>query len=166
MMIDGIKNNKIQLNNIYNEDCNKLILKMIKKNIKVDLILTDPPYNISRENNFKSIGRSGIDFGKWDKNFNQLSWLKNIDKIVKPGGSVIIFNDWKNLGDISKKLESKGFIIKDLIRWIKPAPMPRNVNRRYVTDFELAIWAVNPGGKWIFNRKPERERERERVITT
>jgi hypothetical protein len=46
--------------------------------------------------------------------------------------------------------------------------MPRNVNRRYVTDFELAIWAVNPGGKWIFNRKPERERERERerVITT
>jgi DNA modification methylase len=64
MMIDGIKNNKIQLNNIYNEDCNKLILKMIKKNIKVDLILTDPPYNISRENNFKSIGRSGIDFGK------------------------------------------------------------------------------------------------------
>ena len=33
----------------------------------VDLVLTDPPYNIARDNNFKTMGRSGIDFGEWDK---------------------------------------------------------------------------------------------------
>ena len=33
----------------------------------VDLVVTDPPYNISTKNNFKTMGRSGIDFGDWDK---------------------------------------------------------------------------------------------------
>lgn len=42
--------------------------------------------------------------------------------------------------------------MKDVIRWVKPNPMPRNTARRYVGDFELAIWAVKDGGKWTFNK--------------
>lgn len=78
--------------------------------------------------------------------------MENIDKLLNDGGSIIIFNDWKNIGEIAKFLENKGFIVKDLIRWIKPNPMPRNTSRRYVTDFELALWAVKKGGKWTFNK--------------
>lgn len=33
---------------IRNEDCRKTIKTMKKKNIKVDCVLTSPPYNISR----------------------------------------------------------------------------------------------------------------------
>lgn len=127
---------------------------MITKKIEVDAIITDPPYNISRKNNFESIGRSGIDFGSWDKGFNQLEWLKNITNILKPGGTIIIFNDWKNMGLISNELEKQGMEIKDLIRWIKPNPMPRNTNRRYVTDYEFALWVTKPGSKWTFNKSP------------
>lgn len=123
---------------------------MINQKFQVDAIVTDPPYNVSRKNNFKSIGRNGIDFGNWDKGFDQLQWLDNIDKILNKNASIIIFNDWKNLGMIANKLESKGFSIKDIIRWVKKNPMPRNVNRRYVTDFEFAIWATK--GKWVFNK--------------
>lgn len=128
---------------------------MKDEQFKVDLILTDPPYNISRKNNFKTIGRSGIDFGEWDKNFDQLKWLNGIGEIVSKDGSILIFNDWKNLGNIAQKLEKEGFEIKDLIRWIKPAPMPRNTERRYVTDFELIIWATKKGAKWTFNKEIE-----------
>ena len=64
-------NNKIVLDTIYNLDCKVLINKMIKNNFKVDAIITDPPYNISRKNNFQTIGRQGINFGDWDKNFDQ-----------------------------------------------------------------------------------------------
>lgn len=145
----------VEKNNIYNLDCKTLIKKMINQGFLVDLIITDPPYNISRKNNFSTLGRAGIDFGEWDKNFDQLSWLNNIGKILNKNGSIIIFNDWKNLGEIAKKLELEGFEIKDLIRWIKPAPMPRNVNRRYVTDFEFCIWAVKKGAKWTFNKNNE-----------
>ncbi|MGL5438357.1 MAG: DNA methyltransferase [Metamycoplasmataceae bacterium] len=137
-------------------DCNQLIEIMIEQNFKVDAVITDPPYNISKKNNFKTIGRNGIDFGEWDKNFDQLKWLTNISKILKNNGSIIIFNDWKNMGDISERLEKLGFEIKDLIRWIKPNPMPRNTSRRYVTDFEFALWATKKNGKWTFNKPKDK----------
>ncbi|MGL4616629.1 MAG: DNA methyltransferase [Mycoplasmoidaceae bacterium] len=143
---------EFRTNIIYNDDCMNLISGMIKSKIEVDAIITDPPYNISKKNNFNTIGRAGIDFGTWDRNFDQLSWLKKIDKILKPGGTIIIFNDWKNMGLIAHELENLGMEIKDLIRWIKPNPMPRNTSRRYVTDYEFAIWATKPGAKWTFNK--------------
>jgi len=140
--------------NIYNIDCSKLISKMIKNKIIVDAIITDPPYNISRNHQlgYSNMGRSGMDYGNWDYGFNQMKWLKNISEIVKPGGTVIIFNNWKNMGDIAKELEKHGFIVKDIIRWIKNNPMPRNIERRYVNDCELAIWAVKEGSPWTFNK--------------
>jgi len=140
--------------NIYNIDCSDLISKMIKNKIIVDAIITDPPYNISRNHQlgYSNMGRSGMNYGSWDYDFDQIKWLKNISKIVKPGGTVIIFNNWKNMGDIAKELEKHGFIVKDIIRWIKNNPMPRNIERRYVNDCELAIWAVKKGSPWTFNR--------------
>ena len=118
----------------------------------VDLILTDPPYNISRDNNFKTMGRSGIDFGEWDKGFDTLSWFNAAYSILKKGGSLVFFNDWKNIGEMAKYAESVGFEIKDMIRWEKSNPMPRNRDRRYVTDYEMAVWLAKPKGKWTFNR--------------
>lgn len=31
--------------------------------------------------------------------------------------------------------------------------MPRNRDRRYITDSEVAIWLTNKKGKWTFNRQ-------------
>ena len=121
-------------------------------NDSIDLLLTDPPYNISRENNFKTMGRSGIDFGEWDKDFDLYSWIAKSFPKIKKGGSLVIFNDWKNIGEIAKYAESLGFEIKDMLRWEKTNPMPRNRDRRYITDYETAVWLVKPKGKWVFNR--------------
>ena len=140
---------------IANSDCIEFINKLIEKNIKVDCIITDPPYNIARDNNFSTMGRQGIDFGEWDKGFDLFSWIDSIDKILNTNGSMIIFNDWKNIGEIAKYCETKGFEIKDMLRWEKTNPMPRNRDRRYITDYEVAVWVVKKGAKWIFNRQDE-----------
>ncbi|WP_170218490.1 Dam family site-specific DNA-(adenine-N6)-methyltransferase [Mycoplasmopsis mucosicanis] len=134
---------------IFNEDC---LEYMQRESFVCDAIITDPPYNISKKNNFKTIGRNGIDFGSWDYGFDQLSWLEYADKLLKPGGSIIIFNDYKNMGKIANKLEELNFEVKDLLRWVKNNPMPRNTSRRYVTDFEYALWAVKGHKKWTFNK--------------
>ncbi|MCE8162666.1 MAG: Dam family site-specific DNA-(adenine-N6)-methyltransferase [Candidatus Moeniiplasma glomeromycotorum] len=147
--------NLLEANEIYNLDCLDLFKKMKENKIVVDAIITDPPYNISKSNNFTSIGRAGIDFGHWDYGFDQSTWIKESYSLLKKGGSIIIFNDWRNFGEISKTLEEVGYEVKDLLRWVKKNPMPRNTGRRYVTDYELAIWAVKNGKKWIFNFKKD-----------
>ena len=121
----------------------------------VDLILTDPPYNVSKKNNFTTMGRSGIDFGNWDYDFDQLSWIEKISEKVSDNGSVVVFNAWRNLGDIANHLEDNGFIVKDILRWVKDNPMPRNRDRRYIVDYEFALWAVKKKSKWTFNRLNE-----------
>ena len=111
---------------------------------------------IARKNNFHTMGRKGIDFGEWDKDVDLFSWLDRIPKLLSKNGSVVIFNDWKNLGDIARYCESLGLEIKDLLRWEKTTPMPRNRDRRYITDYECAIWLVNKKSKWVFNRLDEK----------
>ncbi|BDV02468.1 MAG: hypothetical protein HPAVJP_3570 [Candidatus Hepatoplasma vulgare] len=150
-------NNTDIANEIYQKDAIKFMKELEKEKIIVDAIITDPPYNISRKNNFNTMGRQSIDFGKWDNKFNQTKWIKNASKIIKSGGTILIFNDWKNMGKIAKELEKNDFIVKDLIRWIKPNPMPRNVERRYVIDAEYIIWAVKKGkNTWTFNKENDK----------
>ena len=136
-------------------DCLELMGKLVAEGVKVDAIITDPPYNIARANNFQSMGRAGIDFGEWDKNFDLFSYLDIAYKLLDKNGSIIIFNDWKNLGDIVRYGENLGFVCKDMIRLEKSNPMPRNRDRRYITDYECAVWLTMPKAKWIFNRQSE-----------
>ena len=137
---------------LYQGDCLEVMDELISLGIKFDAIITDPPYNISRDNNFHTMGRAGIDFGEWDKNFDLTSWIKSCEPLLKKGGNIVIFNDWKNMSHIVDALEKNGFEIKDLIRWKKTNPMPRNRDRRFITDYEVAVWAVKRGAKWTFNR--------------
>ena len=121
----------------------------------VDMVLTDPPYNMARKNNFQTMKRSGIDFGEWDKGADLFSYLDECFRILGKNGSLVVFNDWRNLGDIASYAESIGFVTKDMLRLEKTNPMPRNRDRRYITDYECALWLVMPKAKWVFNRQSD-----------
>lgn len=121
----------------------------------VDAIITDPPYNIAKDNNFTSMGRAGIDFGEWDKGFDLFSYIDMLPRICSKNANVLIFNDWKNLGQIARYAEAKGFNIKDMVRWEKSNPMPRNRDRRFIVDYEVAVWLTMPKANWVFNRQAE-----------
>lgn len=137
------------LNQVFNEDC--LIGLSRVADGSVDLVLTDPPYNVSMRSGFASMGRTGVDFGEWDKGFDQETYLEVLCRKVRKGGSVVVFNDYKNIGTMKSVLENNGFTIKELLIWKKSNPMPRNRDRLYVTTVEVAIWAVKGKG-WTFNR--------------
>lgn len=147
--------NKLETNRIYNIDFLKG-LELIEDE-SIDLILTDIPYNVSRNNNFKTMkdrqGRNGIDFGEWDKGFNEHS-LKSLERVIKKGGSLFLFHayeQYETIREVFSDLE-----VKDKIIWEKTNPMPRNRERRWISNTEIASWFVKKGDKWTFNRQHEK----------
>lgn len=144
---------------LYNGDCLDIMNSLIKDGIKVDTVITDPPYNISRPNNFKTMGsaaRVGMDFGEWDKNFDLVSWINPMSKLLKENANVVIFNAWENLSAIKNACEKNNIIIKRCLVLNKTNPAPFNRDRMFVNDVEFALWGVyNSKGEpsnWTFNR--------------
>ena len=79
--LEEVKTTPVEVKDVFNMDCFEF-LKTIGNN-SIDLILTDPPYEISRETGFKDmseefgVDRLGVsmDFGEWDKGFKNLNEL-------------------------------------------------------------------------------------------
>lgn len=141
---------------LYNTDAYTKIKEFQDNNLTVNHIITDPPYNISKDNNFHTMKnpRTGVDFGEWDNGeFDLFGWIPEYQKILDKNGSMIIFCSYRYISFIIKALEDNNMIAKDIIVWQKSNPMPRNRDRRYVQDMEFAIWAVNKKAKWVFNRQ-------------
>ena len=142
-----------------NDDCFNVIQQFIENNFKVDAIITDIPYQISVDNNFKTMkdrtGRNGIDFGEWDKEFN-CSSLGIFSRILKPNGSIVLFHSFEQYIEVKNTLENNGLECKDRIIWEKTNPMPRNRDRRYISNCEMGSWYVMKKAKWTFNRQDEK----------
>ncbi len=144
-------------------DCLELMKNIPDKSIS--LIVTDPPYNISRPNNFKTLGtksRIGMDFGEWDKGFNLTSYINLFPRILKENSNVVIFSAWENLKEIKDVCEQNNIFIKRCLVLNKSNPAPFNRERLFVNDVEFAVWGVynskNKPTKWTFNRQNKLEK--------
>lgn len=140
---------------LYCGDCLEIMKEFPKKSI--DLVLTDPPYNISRKTNFASMERynsyKGMDFGEWDKGFDITGWIKYLP--LKDNSNFVCFNSWQNLKPIADECIKNGIIPKRPIVINKINPMPVNRDRLFVNSLEFGIWATK--GKWTFNRTEKYE---------
>jgi len=143
-------------NQIILGDCFE-VLKTIPNN-SVNLILTDPPYQISRESNFTKnsdnikFNKISIDFGEWDKeeiNFDLL--FQEYKRVLKPGGTLIIFYDvWKC--DLLKELAKKwGFRQPRVCQWVKNNPTPINSKINYLSNAIEFFFTFTKGKNPTFN---------------
>ncbi len=155
-ILDSYSEKIIQTNNyqLYMANAYSIAKQFKANNIFVDAIITDPPYNISKENNFSTLNspRKGVDFGYWDNNFDVCNWIESYVELLKPNGSIVIFCSYLYISYLVNELKKNGVETKDILVWKKTNPMPRNINRRYVQDMEFAIWGVKKGAKWTFNK--------------
>ena len=122
----------------------------------LDAVITDIPYCVSKENGIKSMkdrtGRNGLDFGDWDKDFD-VNDLKVLLPKLKKGGSILVFHSFEQYSALMEVFE--GLELKDRLIWRKTNPMPRNRDRRYICNIEIASWYVKPGANWTFNRQSD-----------
>jgi len=125
----------------------------------VDLILTDPPYQISKETGFSKGGgverfAISMDFGAWDYDFKGMDEvIKEYYRVLKKGGTLIIFYDLWKISFLAENLKLEKFKQLRFLEWVKTNPVPINSKINYLTNArEIALSAVK-GGKPVFNSK-------------
>lgn len=132
---------------LYNEDCFITMANMVKSNIKVNAILTSPPYNTARPiktqkamdtyNNRYDIyidAKTTEEYGNWT-----LKLFESYDKVLKPNG-IVLYNisygserpdDMWNA--VAKLILESNFMIAEQIIWKKKSALPNNVSPNKLT---------------------------------
>ena len=93
-------------------------------------------------------------YGAWDEDFtlDKLNlFVQHFHRVLKPGGTCIIFFDLWKLSYLKEQLVNAKFKQLRFIEWIKTNPQPLNSQRNYLTNCrEIALLAVK-GAKPTFN---------------
>lgn len=150
----------LELNKVYNEDCIQGMREIDSG--AISLVLTDPPYEISRDSNYASSAPTGrdtdrfrisIDFGSWDAHnaFDISSMIKEAYRCLKVGGYIVCFYDLWKIETLKSVMEEVGFKQIRFIEWVKTNPVPINSKTNYLTNArEVAVCAVK-GSNPCFN---------------
>ncbi len=124
----------------------------------VDLILTDPPYTISRQTGFKGVVNGvkrfavSMEFGDWDKQQIDLNLLsEKMYRALRRGGSAIVWYDLWKLTDLASAMTAAGFKMLRLIVWQKSNPVPLNMRATYLSNSrEVAVVGVKGGNPTFY----------------
>jgi len=118
-------------------DANALIQTI--EDHSIDLIATDPPYEINFENN------------GWDKS-NSLNWnflAKEFLRVLKTDGSLVLFQGWSRVAETKRVLDQcftlKNWIIYDRVKG-------RGAKTNVVSTREDILWYVVDENKYTFNK--------------
>lgn len=97
-----------ELDKIYLGDCNKELKKLPEKS--VNLIVADPPYfkTINEEWDYK--WRTEEDYVKWSE-----EWIKELSRVAKPNSSFWLFGYVKILSRLLPIIEKNGFVFRQQI---------------------------------------------------
>lgn len=121
---------------IFNEDCKKVLKDLVVRDIIVDGIIADIPYNIKQAD--------------WDNNFSLEDILEDLHMLLKPGGNIVIFNGWSYVLEtkiaLDKYFTIRNWIIYDRIKG-------RGAKTNLVSTREDILW-YSKGEKesYTFNR--------------
>ena len=135
-------------NKILFGDCFKIMPTLPEESI--DLILTDPPYNIANKNKLTKVsGEITSNKEAWGNdfldNYTDMQFLQfmqdcsdNFYRLLKPGGSVIIFYD-RGKPFFLKPFYDK-FTLKNVFAFVKQNPIPHFRKNNYRSGYEQAMW--------------------------
>ena len=101
---------------LYNDDCLERMDKLIAKGIQVDAIITDPPYGMSFQSNYRNKQHKAI------VGDSSLDWLgdfaSNCYNLAKDDTAHYIFCSYHNIDKFKQAFE-KYFKVKNILVWEK-----------------------------------------------
>ena len=142
---------------LFNVDCLDYMKQIADKSI--DLILTDPPYNIAKYStgNITLPNRSAVnnDLEKWDlQEIKPLDFIKDFKRILKPDGNIFIFTSYNLLGKWHEAFD-KEFDTFQYFIWHKTNPIPKIYKNGFLNSCEMIVCLWNKKHKWNFSVQNE-----------
>lgn len=145
------------LNKLYNENALDILLRLPEQTI--DLVFTDPPYSsggthaTTRANSpsKKYIGSNKTekypDFDHDNKDqrswtFWCATWLSQAYRVIKKGGHLVCFIDWRQLPALTDAVQYAGFIWRGIAVWDKTAGGTRPRMGGFKQQSEYMVWAT------------------------
>lgn len=117
----------------------------------VDMIFSDPPYNLQLEGELLRPNHSRVDGvdAAWDR-FDDLAaydrfsraWLDAARRVLKPDGTIWVIGTYHNIFRLGAVLQDLGFWILNDVIWRKTNPMPNFRGRRFTNAHETLIWSA------------------------
>lgn len=149
----------VELDVIYHGDCQEVLRELSDKS--VNLVLTDPPYNISSDFTAEFSERKDIshDFGDWDYGEIQpQDWVPEVSRVLKDNGVLISFYDNRKIHHLIQAVEDNGLEIRQKAYWHKNNPVPQIYGVKWQEAVEeLVIATVNTGkGHHFQNQRGQR----------
>ena len=128
----------------------------------VDLILTDPPYNLGlfmkhrgtnmgklRENHFAVSGWDQLETEDWRKQMD--AFFADAARVMKKRGAMVVFMSLIKAQTIIELAVAHGFYYKTTGIWHKTNPLPRNMNLQFVNSTEAWIYFTYEAATGTFN---------------
>ena len=142
---------------LYLQD-NRSMMKTIPDHC-IDLILTDPPYNISKYStgNINLPNRSSLnnDIADWDNiEVEPAEYLDEFKRILKPTGNIFIFTTYNCIGRWHAIFDSH-FDTTQFMIWHKTNPAPNIYKKGFLNSCEMIICFWNKGHTWNFSSQQE-----------
>lgn len=121
----------------------------------IDLILTDPPYNIAQYStgNINLPGRSALnnDLAEWDLiPIDSFDLLPDFKRIIKPDGNIFVFTSYNLIGKWHEAFDSE-FDTFQFFIWHKTNPAPKIFKNGFLNSCEMIACMWNKGHKWNFS---------------
>lgn len=134
--------------NIYgviNDNSDRFLDELIEKNIKYDLILTDPPYNINKDFGNNSDCLSLEDFISVTQDR-----IKKMKQLLTPNGSIIWFGIHDYICYVQIAMYDAGLYYRRMNIWHYENGFSRS-KKEPATHYEPFLWFSNNDKKWTYN---------------
>ncbi|MBG0818270.1 site-specific DNA-methyltransferase [Planomonospora sp. ID82291] len=129
----------------------------------VDAVIADPPYSSGgvsiaerkRSTRTKYVSGSAGDIAHENPDFpgdqrDQRSWtfwstlwMTEALRLTKPGGSILVFTDWRQLPSTTDAMQAAGWTWRGVVNWVKPRGRSRPIRGGFWNQAEYAVWGVN-----------------------
>jgi len=124
----------------------------------IDLILTDPPYNLGpySTGNLELSWRKDFnnDVADWDRDFDPADWRDEFLRVLKPTGNLFAFTSYNMLGRWHAVFDPL-FDTFQFMVWHKTNPPPKLRRAGFLNSCELIVCAWNKGHTWNFTKQSE-----------